>query len=194
MTLEAAIAHFGLAAIFLGAGTEGEAAAVAGGIVAHRQILPLWQVALAVYAGSLAAGQILFLVARSARDSGWMRRLTAKPAYQTVTRALEKSPIRFILTYRFIFGVRTLTPLILGSSQLPALRFAVLNAVAASLWSVVFTGLGYVFGKSVEHLFGRLPSLHHLILTGAVVAAVLVAGLVIRRAYLARKPDAAGPR
>lgn len=194
MTLEGAIAHFGLAAIFLGAGTEGEAAAVAGGIVAHRQIIPLWQVTLAVYAGSLAAGQILFLVARSARDSSWMRSLTAKPAYQTVTRALERSPIRFILTYRFIFGVRTLTPLILGSSQLPALRFATLNAVAASLWTVVFTGLGYVFGKSVEHLFGRLASMHHMILTGVVVIIVLTIGLLVRRRYLAHRRDPAGHR
>lgn len=193
MTIETAIAHYGLLAIFLGSGTEGEAAAVAGGIVAHRQILPLWQVALATYAGSLAAGQILFLVARSARDSAWMRRLTAKPAYQTVTRALEQRPIRLILTYRFIFGVRTLTPLILGSSQVSALRFAILNALAAILWTAVFTGLGYVFGKSVEHLFGRLASTHHLILIGAVAAAVLVVGLLIRRGLIARRTARAMP-
>jgi hypothetical protein len=46
MTIDSLIAHYGLAAIFLGAGTEGEAAAVAGGIVAHRKLIALWQVGL----------------------------------------------------------------------------------------------------------------------------------------------------
>ncbi|CAN5366708.1 hypothetical protein BH09PSE1_BH09PSE1_05680 [soil metagenome] len=186
MTIDSAVAHYGLLAIFFGAGTEGEAAAVAGGLVAHRGLIPLWQVALAVYAGSLVAGQVLFLVARSARDSGWMRRLTARSAYRTVTKALERRPVSFILTYRFIFGVRTLTPLILGSSQVSGARFAALNALAAALWSVVFTGLGYGFGKGVERLFGHLPSVHHMILIGVAAVIVVAAAFGARRIFLAR--------
>lgn len=181
MTLESTIAHYGLIAIFIGAGTEGEAAAVAGGMVAHRHIIPLWQVALATFSGSLVAGQILFAVARSARDRAWVQGLTSKPAYLTVTRALEQRPVIFILTYRFIFGIRTLTPLVLGGSQVSASRFAALNVAAAALWAAVFTGLGFVFGKGVEHLFGHLPSLHHLISIGVVVVAVLALAWIARQ-------------
>lgn len=189
MSFESAIAQFGLLAIFLGAGTEGEAAAVAGGLVAHRQLIPLWQVGLASFAGSLTTGQVLFLLTRSGRESALMCKLSAKPAYQTVTRALEKRPLGFILVYRFIFGVRTLTPLILGGSQLSAARFAVLNAVAAALWAAVFTGLGYGFGTGIESLFGRLHPTHHLILIGVVLLTGLLAAFIGRqwlRAHAAR--------
>lgn len=181
MTIDSLIAHYGLAAIFLGAGTEGEAAAVAGGIVAHRKLIPLWQVGAAVFAGSLLAGQILFLAARRFRDAPWIRKQTARPVYATVLRALEKRPVGYILIYRFIFGVRTLTPLVLGGTRISTARFSALNALAAALWSLVFTGLGYGFGKTVEHLFGRLPSDPNLILIGGVVAAIAALAFLIHR-------------
>ncbi len=174
MTIDNLIAHYGLAAIFLGAGTEGEAAAVAGGIVAHRQLIPLWQVGAAVYAGSLLAGEGLFLAGRRFRDMPWIRKQAARPISATVLSALERRPIGYILIYRFVFGVRTLTPLVLGGTRISALRFSLLNAIAAAIWSGVFTGLGYGFGKTVEHLFGHLPSGPHLAMIAAVI--VIVAG------------------
>jgi membrane protein DedA with SNARE-associated domain len=192
MTIDNLIAHYGLAAIFLVAGTEGEAGAVAGGLVAHRQLIPLWQVGAAVYAGSFLAGQLLFLAARRFRDTPWIRKQTGRPVYATVLRALERRPIGYILIYRFVFGVRTLTPLVLGGTQIPTLRFTLLNALAAVIWSVVFTGLGYGFGKTVEHLFGHLPSGPHLAIIAAVVV-VIAAGVwgvhrIRRRPVKAPKP------
>jgi membrane protein DedA with SNARE-associated domain len=190
MTIEGLISHYGLAAIFLGAGTEGEAAAVAGGLVAHRQLIPLWQVGAAVYAGSLLAGQALFLAGRRFRDTPWIRKQTGRPIYATVLRALERRPVGYILIYRFVFGVRTLTPLVLGGTQIPTLRFTLLNALAAAIWSAVFTGLGYGFGKTVERLFGRLPSGPHLVMIAIVVAAVAAGAWGFHR--MRRRPSGAG--
>lgn len=53
--------------------------------------------------------------------------------------------------------------------------------MAAALWSLVFTGLGYGFGKTVEHLFGRLPSGPHLIMIGGVVTAIAAVAFLIHR-------------
>jgi membrane protein DedA with SNARE-associated domain len=181
MSIDGLIAHYGLAAIFVVAGTEGEAAAVAGGIVAHRGIIPLWEVAIAVWSGSLLFGQILFLVARRFRDAPWIRKQTARRAYAAVVRALERRPVGYVLVYRFIFGVRTLTPLVLGASRISTARFSVLNAVAAALWAAVFTGLGYGFGKSVEQVFGHLPSMPHLAMIGGVVATILTVVYILHR-------------
>ena len=188
MTIDSLIAHYGVAAIFIGAATEGEAAAVAGGLVAHRHLIPLWQVGAAVYFGTLVFAQGLFLVARRFRDTPWIARQTARPTYATVVRALERHPTGFLLIYRFVFGVRALTPVVLGGSRISTLRFSLLNALSALMWSVVFTGLGYGFGKTVEQLFGRLPSGPHLMMIGAVVAVVLVAAWLIQRRLRRRTP------
>lgn len=190
MSLDALIAQYGLLAIFIGSGTEGEAAAVAGGIVAHRNLIPLWQVATAIYGGSLLAGQGLFLAARRYRDAAWIQRQIARPGCAAIFRALERWPVGFILIYRFVFGVRTLTPLVLGASRISTTQFTVLNTVAAAIWASVFTGLGYVFGKTVEHLFGHLPSRPHLIMIGAVVLAVLLISYGLHRWRKAAQTDA----
>ena len=187
MTIESLIAHYGLAAIFLGAGIEGEAAAIAGGVVAHRGLIPLWQVGVANWAGSMMTGQVLFTLGRLFRDRAWIRALAAKPTYATVTRAMERYPSSFIFAYRFIFGLRVITPLVMGSSRLPALRFASLNAIGAVMWSLVFTGLGFFFGKGIERVFGHLPTRSHLIALGVIVVVVLIIAWLCRHFYLARK-------
>lgn len=190
MSLDALIENYGLVAIFIGSGTEGEAAAVAGGIVAHRHLIPLWQVAAATYAGSLLAGQGLFWAARRFRQAPWIQRQIARPGCAAILRALEARPIRLILIYRFIFGVRTLTPIVLGASRLSMGMFSVVNAVAAAIWTAAFTGLGYVFGKTVEHLFGHLPSRPHMIMIGAVILVILLIGYGIHQARRAAQTDA----
>ncbi|CAN5160150.1 DedA family protein [soil metagenome] len=187
MTIDHLISQYGLFGVFVGAGTEGEAAAVAGGLIAHRHLVPLWQVLAATYAGSLLAGQILFLVGRRFRDMSWVRKRTGAPAYAKIIRALERWPTSFILVYRFIFGVRTLTPLVLSSTKISVLRFSVINAIAAAIWTGVFVGLGYGFGKTVEHLFGHLPSTDHLILIGGLVVAILMIGYGLHRRRQAKR-------
>ncbi len=42
MALDALIVRFGLPAVFIGAGIEGEPFAIAGGFLAHRHLVPLW--------------------------------------------------------------------------------------------------------------------------------------------------------
>ena len=188
MVIDGLIAHYGLAAIFLGAATEGEAAAIAGGIVAHRHLIPLWHVASAVYLGSLLFAQGLFLLSRRFRTTPWVVRQVARLGYAAVMRALERRPTAFLLIYRFVFGVRTLTPLVLGGSGISTTRFTLLNALSALIWSAVFTGLGYGFGRTVERWFGRLPSGHHLIMIGLVIAVIVIIAWLVRQRLKRRAP------
>ncbi|MFA4940004.1 hypothetical protein [Brevundimonas sp.] len=88
MSFETLVAQLGLPFLFIGAGTEGEAVAVAGGALAHRGMLPLWEVGLAVLGGSLVQGQILFLVGRYLRGMAWVQRASSGPAYARVIRGL----------------------------------------------------------------------------------------------------------
>jgi membrane protein DedA with SNARE-associated domain len=172
MSFETLVDKLGLLFLFVGSGTEGEAVAVAGGALAHRGILPLWQAGLAVFGGSLAQGQLLFLAGRCLRETTWVRRVTTKPAYGRVAKGLARHPIKLALSFRFLFGLRSLTPLVLGTSTVAALRFALLNVVGALIWATVFVGLGYVFGTGIERLFGRLP--FHIHLTAVVACAVVL--------------------
>ncbi|WP_375403439.1 hypothetical protein [uncultured Sphingomonas sp.] len=71
MTLDPLVARYGLLALFLGAGIEGETTATLGGVFAHRGSFPL-PAAMAAAGGSFAADQILFAVVQLVRwRRGW---------------------------------------------------------------------------------------------------------------------------
>jgi membrane protein DedA with SNARE-associated domain len=176
MTIETSIARFGLVAIFLGAAVEGETAVIAGGFLAHQQLLPLGGVMIAAAAGSLFADQCLFLIGRYYREHRRVRAITSRPQFAKVWEMLERYPRRFIFTFRFLYGLRTISPLAIGTSSVPAHIFLLLNLLAAIVWAVAATAIGYVFGHGIEMAFGRLRRLEHV---GAAVVAVIAIALAV---------------
>jgi membrane protein DedA with SNARE-associated domain len=196
MSIESFIAQYGLAAIFLGAAFEGETSVVTGGLLAHQHLLPLWGSAAAAVTGSFAADQLFFLAGRRYRDTKRVRRIAEKPAFAKALDTLERHPTVFILGFRFLYGLRTISPIAIGTSHVPARTFMLLNAISALVWGVVFTGIGYVFGDGlIEVVDGIMPRQK---LAGVailvVVAALTIAGLRYWRGRHARRAGRAQAR
>ena len=179
MNIPGIIAHYGLPALFLGAGFEGETVVVAGGLLAHRGLVSLPGAMAATSLGSFAADQIFFLIGR--RLSGWrfVQRLRDKALFAKALGMLERYPIGFIFAFRFIYGFRTISPFAIGTSRVSARLFLAVNAVAAIVWGCTFTLLGYAFGHEVEALLGRYePSGRTIAIgVGVLVAAALAVHL-----------------
>ena len=57
----------------------------------------------------------------------------------------------------------------IGTSQLPAATFLIVNALAAIVWAALFTALGYWFGEAVTEIAGRLRPSRHTLLVGVAV-------------------------
>lgn len=181
MSIETLIAQYGLAAIFLGAGIEGETAVVTGGLLAHQDLLPLWGSAAAAVAGSFAADQLFFLAGRRYRDTARVRRIAAKPAFAKALDTLERHPTIFILGFRFLYGLRTISPIAIGTAGIRPRLYAAVNAVSAVLWAITFTTIGFVFGDTFEAAVGRLRHDSRLWwLAGSVVAAGIAIALIHR--------------
>ena len=155
MSIESLVQHYGLAALFVGAAFEGEAAVLAGGLLAHQGLVPLPGAILAVVAGSFLADQAWFQVGRRFRDHRWVAKVRAQPAFARAVRALERHPVGFIFAFRFIYGLRTVSPIAIGTSAVPARTYLAVNAAAAVVWGACFTTAGYVFGDAIEEMLGR---------------------------------------
>ena len=141
------IANYGLWAVLGGTLLEGESVVVFAGFLAHQHLLRLPGVMLCAFAGSLIADQALFYLGRRWRDHRLVLRLRAKPAFAKALAAVDRHPDGFILSLRFLYGLRTVGPIALGVSNVPAPRFLVLNVVAAAIWAVCFSLLGYLFDR-----------------------------------------------
>ena len=182
MTLEAIVARYGLAALFLGSGLEGETTVLAGGLLAHRGLFPLWATMLAAVAGSFAADQFWFFVGRRFQHSERVRRAQARPAFAKALRMFARHPVAFIFAFRVIYGFRTISPIAIGTTAVSPRLFVTVNLVSAIVWGVTFSTVGYVFGHGFERVLARfVPDARTLL---AIAAAVLVLGgivLLIRR-------------
>ena len=171
MAIETLVARYGLAAIFLGAGIEGETSVIAGGVLAHRHLLPLWGAIVAASLGSCVADQLFFAAGRYFRENRRVRAMAAKPAFAKALVTFEHHPTLFVIGFRFLYGLRTVSPAAIGTTHIRTRTFVLLNALSAAIWGTLFTGIGYGFGGGIERLFGGL-SVSHLI-------PIAAAGLVL---------------
>jgi membrane protein DedA with SNARE-associated domain len=181
-SLEHLISQYGVLAVFLGAAFEGETAVFLGGVFAHRHFMSWCEAATAAAIGSFAADQAWFFAGRYANRLALVQRFLKTDAAQKVSQLLEAHPTGFILAFRFIYGMRTVSPIAIGLSSVPALRFVILNFIAAVVWAVLITSIGYLFGNAVELLFGRLRLHLHMLIAIAAIAVILAA-----LAYLIRR-------
>jgi len=185
LSLETLISQYGPLAVFLGAGFEGETAVFLGGVFAHRQLFPFWQAALAAVLGSFLVDQAWFFAARYAHNLAPVQRLMKTQAAAKVHQLLEAHPTSFILSFRFIYGMRTVSPIAIGLTSVPALRFMMLNFIAAVVWGIAITAIGYLFGNAVESIFGRLRLHSHLLIAlGFVIVVLVLAAFLLRKYWL----------
>lgn len=180
--IEGLVVKYGLFGVLLGAGIEGEAVVFLSGVLAHRGLMPLWQVMSAAALGSFVADQLFFLLGRRAASLPYVQKLNRAPAMQRARGLLHAHPTGFILAFRFLYGMRIISPVLIGTTEIPALRFMALNALAACLWAVMVAGIGYAFGNAVEALFGHLRLHLHVILALSAIAIGALGLFLVRRA------------
>ncbi|WP_256325698.1 DedA family protein [Sphingomonas sp. YR710] len=155
---------YGPVAIILWAGFEGESAAIAGGVLAHRGVMPLWAAWLATAFGAFLADEMFFQIGRRFRDRPFVARARHRPAFAKAMAFIERYPTAYIIVFRFLYGLRTVSPIALGLTHVPFRRFASLNAFAALIWSAIFTTIGYLFGPTVDRMLDALAPYKNQIL------------------------------
>lgn len=135
---------------FLWTFLEGETFVIFGGFAAQKEVLRLDLLILFAWFGSFCGDQLYFGLGRFYGH----RLLRRFPRFQSkVDLALDwlrRYSTGFILTYRFIYGVRNISSFALGMSALPWSRFLLLNFFGAGIWAVTFAGAGYLFGEALD--------------------------------------------
>lgn len=182
MVLEALITQYGYAAIGVGAFFEGETVLIMGGFAAHRGYLELPWVIFYAFLGTLSGDQLYFYLGRIKGVQMIEKRPVWQKRSQKVFSLLKNHQTWLILGFRFLYGIRTVTPFIIGASGISPLRFLILNVLGAALWAIVIGTMGYLFGHTLEIILGNIKQYELLIF--AVLAGM---GLFIWLIHLYRK-------
>lgn len=152
MDIEYLIRSYGYVAVLVGAFLEGETIVVLAAFAAHQGYLPLSEVILAAFIGSVAGDQLYFYLGRKHsrfllnRSSFWRNRI------DTARALLNRFQNWLILSFRFLYGLRTVLPFVIGMSSVPAVKFSLLNIIGAAVWAAALGYGGYFFGHAFEIL------------------------------------------
>lgn len=166
-------------ALALGCLLEGETLLLMAGFAAHRGWLDPVAVFVVAATAGISGDQIWFWVGRrhgAALTRRWPALARQAPRLQ---RGLLRWPAAAVMGVRFAYGLRIAGPVLIGMSDMPAPRFAALNALGAMLWAAVVGGAGWLFGLTAERLIGRVQDIEGWLLL-ALLLAVAAAWLVHR--------------
>jgi membrane protein DedA with SNARE-associated domain len=134
-------------------------------------------VILVAFIGTLAGDQLFFFLGRKHR----LTILTRLPSWKArVERALEllkRFQTYLVLIFRFLYGLRSVVPFVIGTSSFPAKRFILLNAAGALVWATMVGTAGYLFGHALTRIIGDIKH-YELVILGAVAGISLVIWLV----------------
>jgi membrane protein DedA with SNARE-associated domain len=174
--LESFVQSYGYGALFLGTLLEGETVLILAGLMAHMGLMKLPLVILVALLGSVLGDQFYFFLGRRKgaalldRHPLWQRRA------EKVQRMMRRYRNGIMLGFRFVYGMRIVTPLLLGMDRTIRIRrFILLNLIGAALWSAVIAAGGYFFGRILKII---LKDIEHYEL--ALLLVVLLIGIAIR--------------
>jgi membrane protein DedA with SNARE-associated domain len=160
-----------------------EATPLIGGLAAHDNRLHLSLVTICVSTGTWIADIGLYYFGRWRGD--WARRRW--PHLRTfmyrALRIVRRHPWRSSLAVRWAYGLRLTLPLACGAARIPIVLYAVGSAISAFTWSVVFTLLGWGFGRATLRIVGHVRR-YEKFLVAAILIGLLIVFWVMRKRHV----------
>jgi len=187
--VEELVARFGLLAVFVLTGIEGDVGLILGGVAAHIGLMDPLAVGLAGALGGFAGDAAWYLVGRYNAEA-----LRRSRVYRRVGPTIEGLVARFgswqILLARPVYGTRVASMLFWGTQRLAPARFAALDLPACTVWAVLLVSLGYFSSSSVAALLGEIRRIEAWVGLGIVVALsfAILGHFILRRVARSVRP------
>jgi membrane protein DedA with SNARE-associated domain len=178
--MEELIKHYGYLILFIGTFAEGETILVMAGFLAHRGYLELPWVIVTAFFGTLTVDQFFYYVGYLKGLPFLKRRPRWGAKYARALALLHQYQTLIILSFRFLYGLRTITPFVIGLSKVSPIRFLFLNAVGAFLWALIVGLLGYSLGLVLEAYVERIER-YEMWIMGAIVTFGLLVWIIYLR-------------
>lgn len=157
-------------AIVVGGLIEGETTVVLAGYAAHRGYVPWWAVAGLSALVNFVLDQTWFLLGRWRGEHLLARWPALRRGVDALTPRLQRHRRWIVFSVRFMYGLRTAGPIAMGMARVPWRDFLAFNALGAAVWALVFTGLGYAFGRAVAFVIGEIVH-YEMLAVGAILGA-----------------------
>lgn len=167
------VREWGYYLVFFGTLLEGETFVALAGFAAYQGYLALPVIIPIAIVGATLGDTLFFLFGRRKGREFLARRPRMAERADRMHAVLERHQYALIFGSRFMYGFRTIIPIMLGTSKISFARFAVLNLSGAIVWGLIFAFGGYVFGGAIESFLGNMKKVEGVIAALAVTIFVV---------------------
>lgn len=173
--------EWGYWVVFIGAIFEGEIILISSSTAAALGYLDIYKVFTIAFCTTVIVDNILFFIGHKLGVNWLITRFPKlEPAKNKAFKFLNKMDIFFIFMFRFIYGIRTISPLIIGSAHIKPIRFVICNIFSGLLWAALGCFIGYSISELIVlDAFSTTPIL--ITVTVAFVLIMLISWFFMRK-------------
>jgi len=181
-TLQHLIGQYGYFAVALGCFLEGETSILLGVFAAHRGILDAEGVWLAAICGTLIGDNLCFHIGRYMGRPALDKRPAWRPKVARVETLLQHYGAPMMIGFRFLYGLRYVTPFVFGSLGISPLRFFIYDLIGTVLWASTITLIGVYLASAVQQALAHIQNVEQ-----ALVVVVMLGALIGYGVYRLRR-------
>ena len=180
--------EYGYLVILVWTFLEGETIVIVAGWLSDSVELKPWLIALCAFCGSFLSDQVMFSLGKYKGESVLQYFPRMAKNMNKAAQLFKKYDTALILGFRFVYGVRNITPIMLGISGISHKKFFLLNCIGAGIWAITFTYGGLYAGKAFMHI---MHTVGHGIFYALLGVLAVAGGIWYMRARRSAKPDPA---
>ena len=161
--------------VIIGALIEGEMILILAGAAAYYGLMQVHLVILIAFLGALLHDNTLFFIGRFLGHQIFHKYPKVLKKIEKVMAYILKYNTYFILGFRFVYGIRTITPLVIGTSSIKFLRYTSLVTISAFIWATIVVYFGYSSALALEKVIENFERYRNYlgISLGVLLAALL---------------------
>ncbi len=141
--------EYGYVILFLWSILEGETGLIMAGLMSHTGDMNLYIAIVVAGLGGFVGDQIYFYIGRFNRKFIQRKLKTQRRKFALATVLLRKYGWPIIFVQRYMYGMRTIIPMSIGTTKYSAKMFAFINFISAFAWASLTIVPAYIFGEEI---------------------------------------------
>jgi membrane protein DedA with SNARE-associated domain len=141
--------EYGYVILFVWSIMEGETGLVMAGVMVHTGDMDMLLAITVAGLGGFVGDQIYFYIGRFNRNYIHKKLKSQRRKFALATLLLRKYGWIIIFIQRYMYGLRTVIPMSIGTTKYSAKTFAIINFISAFVWASITIILANIFGEEI---------------------------------------------
>ena len=153
---------------------EGESFLLAAAISAHYGMMNIYIIIFLTIVCTQISDWFWFLTGRKKGTALLQKRQAIQKKIDFFYAFIDKYPYQVMFLYRFVYGFRSIMPLVLGTSRVKAKHFLIFGLSGTIIWSGLFAFLGFNFGSFIQSNILLLKKYQYYLIAPVILVLIIV--------------------